>query len=142
MANVSLQGYREAVKAFQALPDVAQMRLGQATQTTAFAILQRARQLVRVRTGALEGMLDYSYSDKTGVASVGVKSGGVDTPKGYEIPGHIGHLVEFGHGGPHPAPAYPFMIPAAESEQDNYLHRCQDAGRNIERDLTSGGGLL
>lgn len=142
MPNVSLSGYREAVRAFQALPDVAQQRLGQATEQTAFAIIQKARQLVRVRTGALQGKLNYKYSDKTGVAVAGVESGGVDTPQGYEIPGHIAHLVEFGHGGPRPAPAYPFMIPAAEAERGNYLQRCQDAGRNIERDLTSGGGLL
>lgn len=39
----------------------------------------------------------------------------VQTKKGdpiFEDPAKIGHLVEFGHGGPHPAPAYPFMRPA------------------------------
>lgn len=30
----------------------------------------------------------------------------------YEDPANIGHLVEFGHGGPHPAPPHPFMRPA------------------------------
>jgi hypothetical protein len=139
---VSLTGYREAVAAFQKLPDVSQQRLGQAVQQTAFAVLQKARSLVRIRTGALEGKLDYSFSDKTGTASVGIAKGGVDTPAGYEVPAYIGHLVEFGHGGPHPADPHPFMIPAAESEQDNFLKRCQDAGKQMERDLSSGGGLL
>src|SRR5262249_3315811 len=30
----------------------------------------------------------------------------------YEDPAKIAHLVEFGHGGPHPAPAHPFLRPA------------------------------
>lgn len=30
----------------------------------------------------------------------------------YEDPARIAHLVEFGHGGPHPAPPHPFMRPA------------------------------
>lgn len=29
-------------------------------------------------------------------------------------PAKIAHLVENGHGGPHPAPAYPFLRPAFE----------------------------
>lgn len=31
-----------------------------------------------------------------------------------EDPAKIAHLVEFGHGGPHPAPPHPFMRPAYE----------------------------
>ena len=34
---------------------------------------------------------------------------------GAENPGRIAHLVEFGHGGPHPAPPHPFMRPAFEA---------------------------
>lgn len=30
----------------------------------------------------------------------------------YEDPANIAHLVEFGHGGPHPAPPHPFLRPA------------------------------
>jgi HK97 gp10 family phage protein len=29
-----------------------------------------------------------------------------------------GHLVEFGHGGPHPAPAHPFFRPAWDETRD------------------------
>lgn len=30
-----------------------------------------------------------------------------------------GHLVEFGHAGPHPAPPHPFMRPAVEANRAN-----------------------
>jgi hypothetical protein len=36
----------------------------------------------------------------------------------YRNPGKYGHLVEGGHGGPHPAPAYPFMEPAIREVGD------------------------
>lgn len=128
-----IEGLTAAKKAFQAMPDVAQLHLGAATETTAAAIIQRARATVSVRTGALKSKLAYKFSDKTGIATAGIEKGAV----GDEIPGHIGHLVEFGHGGPSPAPAHPFMIPAAEAERQPYLERCRDAGKKIERDLSA-----
>jgi HK97 gp10 family phage protein len=30
---------------------------------------------------------------------------------------HVAHLVEFGHGGPHPAPAHPFFRPAWDANK-------------------------
>ena len=151
--NAAVQGMGEVVNAFKKLPDVAQQRLGAATEKTAFASLQRARAKVSVRTGALKSKLNYSFSARTGVAKVGIEPGTVGIPgqggsaltsKGarVETPSKIGHLVEFGHGGPHPAGPHPFMIPAAEAERSAYLDRCRDAGKQIERDMTSGGGLL
>jgi HK97 gp10 family phage protein len=32
-------------------------------------------------------------------------------------PAKIAHLVEFGHGGPHPAPPHPFLRPALSAKQ-------------------------
>ena len=40
---------------------------------------------------------------------------GVDSPyrkREFHFPGNVAHLVEFGHGGPSPAPAHPFLRPA------------------------------
>lgn len=37
------------------------------------------------------------------------------------IPGMIAHLVEFGHGGPAPAPAHPFMRPALDNKKKQAL---------------------
>lgn len=140
MPNVKLEGLAELKRAFKALPEVTRDRLNDATSKTAFAILQREKSLVPVRTGALRDALDWSMSEKTGIARVGVRKGATG-PDG-ERPGLYAHLVEFGHAGSHPAGPHPFAIPAAEAERENYLERCREAGRKVERDLSSGGGLL
>jgi hypothetical protein len=44
-------------------------------------------------------------------------------------PSKIGHLVELGHGGPHPAPAYPFLRPAWDAGKFDML-------RSLEREMT------
>ncbi len=36
----------------------------------------------------------------------------------FEDPARIAHLVEFGHGGPHPAPPRPFMRPAWDETKE------------------------
>ena len=84
-------------------------------------------------------------SRKTGIGRVGIgPRETVSLPSGRtEQPTHIAHMVEFGHGGPHPAPAYPFLIPAAEGEKVNYVQRCHAAGREAEQQIAAtGGGLL
>lgn len=137
--TVDVQGMRQAAAAFRGLPDVAQARLGQAVETTAFQIVQRARANARRRSGTLADALDYAFNAKTGFAKVGVAQVTGDLG---ERPTHYAHLVEFGHGGPHAAGPHPFMIPAVEAERTSFLQRCQAAGPAMERDLASGGGLL
>jgi HK97 gp10 family phage protein len=48
----------------------------------------------------------------------------LDTPVGtpiFEDPANIAHLVELGHGGPHPAGPHPFMRPAVD-ETSGQVH--------------------
>lgn len=157
--NEAVRGLRQARKAFKDIPVVTKDELNGATNETGEALLERARANLRpghgVRFGHLRRALGLSRAGRFGVARVGIRRGfdvmiqeGVGKAKLYE-PTRVGHLVEFGHGGPHPAPAYPFMIPAAESQRDPYLQRCRDAGRRIEQIMasrrsvpTSGGSLL
>lgn len=43
------------------------------------------------------------------------------------------HLVEYGHGGPHPAPPHPFMRPTWDSSKQEILEGIeQDLKQNIE----------
>lgn len=68
---------------------------------------------------------------------------GAGRAKGAKVvyPSKYGHLVEFGHRrgrGHAEAPAYPFMIPAAEAEKGHYLQGCRKAGQQIERDMSAG----
>lgn len=57
---------------------------------------------------------------RTGMkAQIGVVSRGPNKGKPImEDPSKIGHLVEFGHGGPHPAPAHPFVRTGFEATKD------------------------
>lgn len=152
-SRLAVQGLKEVTEAFKRAPEVTRMRLGEATAKTAFAILQRARANVPVKSGALKSKLNYTFSERTGQARVGLEPGFVTkagtggsashaTGATSARPSAYGHLVEFGHAGPHPAAPHPFMIPATEAEREAYLGRCREAGRLIERDLAGGGGLL
>jgi HK97 gp10 family phage protein len=57
------------------------------------------------------------FKQQVGTYTRGPRAG---QPK-YEDPANIAHLVEFGHGGPHPAPAHPFMRPAWHSSKAKVL---------------------
>jgi hypothetical protein len=143
--NASVSGEKECIAAFKRLPDVAKDRFGDATQKTAFALLQREKAGVHVLSGALKAALDYSYSKTTGVALVGIAKGAAAIPipgsKGkHANPAQYGHSLEFGHGGPYAASPHPFAIPAAEAEKDPFLDRCRTAGKEIERDMEHVGG--
>lgn len=47
------------------------------------------------------------------------------------IPAKIAHLVEYGHGGPHPAPAYPFMRPAWQSTKARAFAELRRAAEEV-----------
>ena len=38
----------------------------------------------------------------------------------------VAYYVEYGHGGPHPAPAHPYLEPTAEAVQDEVLEAVAD----------------
>ncbi len=157
----AVKGIREARQAFASIEPTMKDRLNDATEETARVVQFQAVQRVRRRFGILAAHIMMSMSRKTGVARVGIgpreavtlprgagsrstTHGGREvTVLGRELPTKIAHLIEFGHGGPHPAPAYEFMIPAAEGERANYLQRCRAAGAEAERTIAAtGGGLL
>ena len=129
--------------------------------------VRRGKGFLGYAGGALRAAMDSSISQKTGIGLVGLTrsnrwvSTGKGRPKrqagstiylagktgtaagGRTIsPAKYGHLVEFGHGGPKPAPPHPFMIPAAESERLPYLDRCRQAGADLEREFDIGSGDL
>lgn len=53
----------------------------------------------------------------------------------YQDPANIGHLVEKGHGGPHPAPPHPFARPALEESKSAVLAvMAQKIGAGIEKE--------
>lgn len=75
------------------------------------AIRDRARSLVRVRTGNLRKAIFASAGrPRRGDGKLSVIAG--VSPR---IAPHR-HLVEYGHAGPHPAPPHPFWRPAVLAE--------------------------
>lgn len=162
----ALIGLVEAKAAFKAATPIIQDKLADATEATVRVIAFQAQTNVRRRFGILAQHIRWSMSRATGVGKVGIGPRETIWTQGKvqlgarvagdigaarlrsqgaisETPTAIAHLIEFGHGGPHPAPAYPFMIPAAEGERENYLQRCRNAGQEAEQTIAAtGGGLL
>lgn len=144
----SVKGLAAARKAFKDIDPVMREHLNEATeQTTLVTLFDAKRRLTPghgVRTGILRDQLASSFSAKTGFGRVGIKKGtfviNINGRSLYHKPSKIGHLVEFGHGGPHPAQAYPFMVPAAEGQRSLYVQRLTAAGKKAERKLEYVGG--
>lgn len=161
-----VQGLREAKAAFQALPDVARDRLLDATETTLSEIKRAARAHLQaspsIQTRNLYNAVDYTLNKNSGRGRVGIVNttstiqvgtrkirvkgviragagGSASTAKGARLdrPGRRAHFVEFGT---RKMRAEPFMTPAAESQKQPYLDRCQKAGQLTERDLAAIGG--
>lgn len=165
----AVKGLAQAKAAFKAVEPTLREKLVDANGQTAQMIAFKAQQLVRRRSGTLAAHIRWTVSKRTGVATVGIgpredvwiqgstvlkpgvardleaSSPGILRRQGaiLEQPTHIAHMIEFGHGGLHAAPAFPFMIPAVESEQQAHLDRVRKAGQDTEQQLGGfGGGLL
>lgn len=153
---VTVLGLKEAQAIFRQLPAVAQEAYVElAVRPTASEIVRdAASRLIPGHgfvTGALKRALGYVVNAKTGQARVGNRrgfeviqpgrNGSALTSKGAfkHQPTKIGHLVEFGHGGPHPAPPHPFMVIAAEGQIAPFLSRARAAGRRIEGEMVTIG---
>ena len=154
--KVTVKGLKEAQALFRQLPDVARDAYVEvAVRPTASEIVRDAQSRLipgrGFRTGATKRALGYTVNTKTGQARVGIRlgfemvqpgrNGSALTSKGAfsHRPTKVGHLVEFGHGGPHPAPAHPFLVPAADGQQAPFLARARAAGRKLEGEMVSIG---
>lgn len=84
----------------------------EALERGAEPILDRAKANVQNRSGELSGSLTTAIKRKGGraTARIGAQKGS----KGY-----YATMVEYGHGGPHPAGPHPFLTPAFDAEAEN-----------------------
>lgn len=108
--NVDAASLNDVVRRLDKL-DVLPQYAQQAMQKGAEIVLEAAKARAPVRTGQLQKALKVGRRAKT-LNSYAVEVGAFhgDAPHA--------HLVEYGHGGPKPAPAHPFLEPAAESVSD------------------------
>ena len=147
MATADVKGLKEARAAFKALEPAARERFGEATRVTVSEIARIASQKAPRRLGHLRAAIGFSFSRKTGRGRAGIASkriviagagGSALTKHGAKVvnPAKYAKFAEFGtrrHS------AQPFMIPAATSQEQPYLSRCQQAGKAIEKDVAAIG---
>lgn len=110
--------------------------------------VRKVKQATPVRTGRLKKYMRRKiWTDvKTSTvgATIGPKSGSetVASPDGKAIkvtPAKYFHLVEFGHGGPHPAPPHPFMRPTWTADKPDCEKRFAD---NLRPEITKAAARL
>jgi len=121
---MKLTGDIELLERFAILPTKMQKKHGRRALTKAGRlVIAAAKTHVPVRYGYLEeslGQRGRTYG-ATVLTVVGARSGNrftyIDPDGKKHIPAKIAHLVEFGHGGPHPADPHPFLRPAYDETQ-------------------------
>jgi len=121
--TMTLTGMNVLQSALVKAPDQVQVRAGDAVLKTGFAIAQRARTLVPVRTGRLKGAI---------ASATRGTSGRVGLSGGPEV--HYWRYVEFGT---RYMPARPFFRPAADAESTGFVDRIRAIGPALERDLST-----
>lgn len=126
MGSFKLSGVTRLIRELEAMGDAAKKNaIARALESGASPLLEELRALAPSRSGALQNAL------KAGrVASVRGRytiKVGVTKDQGAA---RYAHLVEYGHGGPHPAPPHPFMRPAFELASNEAYERVKSSLRD------------
>lgn len=129
MAKVTmkLDGMEALQRAITSAPEAVKVGTADAIAKTAFAIAQRAKMLVPVRTGTLKRAIVSSATPTNG--RIGIEAGPAVK---------YWHMVEHGTV---KMPAHPYFRPAADAEETDFLRRIQDIGTKLEQDWSSGSAL-
>lgn len=163
-----IKGLSEAKARFQALPEITRDLFNEATETTLSEVRRIARQKLKaspsIRSRALYNAVNYRLNKKSGIGVVGIQTGTTTMQvggkkvkvKGIVVAGSGGsalksqgamlirptryaHLIEFGRAG---APAEPFMRPAVAFQKPHFEKRMRDAGKGVERKMSTTSGLV
>lgn len=111
MGHISLRVDRSAINdVVRQLDAVGELcvRAPEALMAGAEVLLPVAEAAAPVRSGRLQKTI--AIRKRGYGTSVSVEVGAINSP--------VAHLVEGGHGGPKPAPAHPFLEPAAQSVEE------------------------
>jgi HK97 gp10 family phage protein len=121
-----LDGFDATKRAFANAPDAVKVAAADVVAKSSFAVAQRMRSLVSVRTGKLRSRITSASTGLNG------RVGFSDRDAFYW------RFVEFGTVR---MPARPFVRPAAEAEAEPFVRSMAAIGPKLERDL-SGGRLV
>jgi HK97 gp10 family phage protein len=125
--STQLVGFEQVRAAVKRVPYEARVVLSDVIAKTTFAVKQRAIVLVPKDTGQLRTAITSSSRGLYGRVEV-------RDPASY-----YWRFLEYGTVR---MAARPFVRPAAELETNDFTERVRRAGQQLERDFTSGGGLL
>jgi HK97 gp10 family phage protein len=123
--TMKLEGVEALQRAITAAPEAVARMTADVMAKTAFAIAQRAKVLVPVRTGTLQRAIVSSATARSG--RVGLEAG--SPAKRYW------HMVEHGTV---KMSAHPYFRPAADAEEPMFIRRIQDISTTLERGFASG----
>lgn len=118
-------------------PRVARAHLHDAVEKTAFALTQRMKTNVEVGPDAPHIKDALTYKRRGQSAMVGL----LDATQPSR-PGSEASLADVGLYNEYSPNHQPFMRPSAEQEDKDFVRRVTDAMKQVERDLSGGGGLL
>jgi hypothetical protein len=158
LTKIDVVGLREAQAVFRQLePTTREVWVDYVITPTASEMARtRASLLVPGRgrvTGQLQKAQGFTVNKRSGSAIVGTRlgfdtfkpgrNGSASLSAGARAhrPTRIGHLVNFGHGGPHPARATNFAEKAAAAEEGPMLQRSKHAGRMLEQRMGDIGNV-
>ena len=148
MAERVVIGSKELLQALRELPKRVQSGIeNKVIRAASKTVIAKARGLVPVQFGLLKKSLGVKikryrgYADAPAkiVAIIGARRGygkvvgseTLKTSEGRDVqygghkadPANYAHLVEYGHGGPHPAAPHPFLVPALEQSNAGNVMR-------------------
>ena len=103
-----IEGYDKFLLEVQRLPDkLKRNELLKLLRRSSQPTIAAAKRNVRKKSGKLERSIGNITGKNREYPNIMVGPRAKGKHEGFH-----GHLIEFGHGGPHPAPAFPFMRPA------------------------------
>jgi HK97 gp10 family phage protein len=112
--NTSMPELKNVLKKISTYSESTQQKLRGVVKSSTQAILAGTIRRIPKRTGKMAAGTTMTFDNEKCVGTVRVK-------------GSIAHLVEFGHGGPHPAKEHPFMRPAFEENKPGLIKGIEDA---------------
>jgi len=123
---MTLTGFEPLQRALVTAPELVKVHASDVVAKSSFAVAQRAKSLVPVRTGRLKAAIVSASTGLNGRVGIADKAA------------FYWRFVEFGTVR---VSARPFFRPAAESESEPFVQAMRGIGSKLERDLSAGSLL-
>lgn len=112
--NTAMPGLKDVLRKFNTYDDSTQKKLQTVINRSTQAVLAGTIRRIPKRTGKTAAGTTMTFDAEKCAGTVRIK-------------GPIAHLLEYGHGGPHPAKEHPSIRPSFEDEKPHLLKGAEDA---------------